>query len=115
MRFYGTQKSVEVKGFTGKGLTCAPDHTSDAKVHRSHNCRYRFAVYKGSSVSMDVENAQKSAKSEVRSRATGRRVFVHAEIWQRHPAAAARRWSSSPFFRRATTLCRHLESRCCSA
>ncbi|GFY72647.1 hypothetical protein TNIN_141891 [Trichonephila inaurata madagascariensis] len=42
---------------------------------------------------MDVENApsKKRENSEVRSRATAR-VLVHAESWQRHPAAAARRW-----------------------
>ncbi|GFY49123.1 hypothetical protein TNIN_103791 [Trichonephila inaurata madagascariensis] len=48
---------------------------------------------------MDVENApsEKREKSEVRSRATTR-VLVHAESWQRHPAAAARRWVFVTFF-----------------
>ncbi|GFY62681.1 hypothetical protein TNIN_436141, partial [Trichonephila inaurata madagascariensis] len=42
-----------------------------------------------SSVWVDVENApsEKSAKSEVRSRANGR-VLVPVENWHRHPAAA---------------------------
>ncbi|GFS60174.1 hypothetical protein TNIN_227381 [Trichonephila inaurata madagascariensis] len=42
---------------------------------------------------MDVENApsEKRENSEVRSRVSTR-VLAHAESWQRHPAAAARRW-----------------------
>ncbi|GFV52493.1 hypothetical protein TNCV_1580121 [Trichonephila clavipes] len=32
------------------------------------------------------------------------RVLVHAERWQRHPNAAARRWVFVTFFRRGTTL-----------
>ncbi|GFY42963.1 hypothetical protein TNIN_176371 [Trichonephila inaurata madagascariensis] len=48
---------------------------------------------------MDVEKvpSEKRENSELHSSATTR-VLVHAESWQRHPAAAARRWVFVTFF-----------------
>ncbi|GFY57497.1 hypothetical protein TNIN_353621 [Trichonephila inaurata madagascariensis] len=65
-----------------------PDHPSDAKFI-NHNL-VSFSLYREQCLDGRRERS-KLEKSEVHSRATGR-VLADAESWQRHPAAAARRW-----------------------
>ncbi|GFY62762.1 hypothetical protein TNIN_220041 [Trichonephila inaurata madagascariensis] len=82
---FSTQNPVEVKRlYWKKGPDTA--HAGPPVRLKVHQLKLGIVLqYIGRSDSMDVENAPNG------------RVFEHAETWQRHPAAAARRGVRCPF------------------